>query len=104
MGRITKKEDKCGIYKITNIINGKTYIGQTKQAFSERLKDHVRRGLKAEPATSNKLYDAMWEDGIENFTFEILCKCQPTELNEKEIYFIHFYKSTEWGYNIKKGG
>jgi hypothetical protein len=33
----------------------------------------VRRGLKAEPTTNNKLYSAMWEEGPENFTFEIVC-------------------------------
>ena len=90
---------KTGIYKITNIENGKVYIGQTKQEFSTRLRTHVKRGLRAEPTTKNKLYNAMWEDGVENFTFEILSECNADELNEKEKEFIAFFKSTEWGYN-----
>ena len=45
----------------------------------------------------------MWEDGVENFTFEVLCDCKVEELNEKERYFIKFYKSDEWGYNATKG-
>lgn len=103
IGRIAPAKAGCGIYKITNIENGKVYIGQTKQSFNDRLRSHVRRGLKAEPTTNNKLYNAMWEEGPENFTFEIVCQCKSEELNEKEKYFIEFYKASEWGYNSTKG-
>jgi hypothetical protein len=51
----------------------------------------VRRGVRAEPGTMNKLYGEMWKEGVENFTFEILTTCKPEELNEKEKYFIKFY-------------
>lgn len=102
VGRVAPNK-KCGIYKITNLINGKIYIGQTKQSFNDRWRSHVRRGLKAEPGTSNKLYAAMWEDGVENFSFEVLLECKPEELNEKERYFIQFFKSQEWGYNSTGG-
>ena len=103
IGRIAPEKAGCGIYKITNIENGKVYIGQTKQTFNDRLRSHVRRGLKAEPATNNKLYAAMWEQGPEQFTFEIITKCKAEELNEKERYFIEFYQSREWGYNSQSG-
>ena len=57
VGRVVSKDKKgMGIYKITNIENGKVYIGQTKQDFNIRWKSHVKRGLKAEPTTNNKIY------------------------------------------------
>lgn len=103
IGRIAPNKIGCGIYKITNIVNGKVYIGQTRQTFNDRLKTHVRRGLRAEPGTNNKLYNAMWEEGVENFTFEVVCQCAADELNEKERYYIDFFKSCEWGYNTQQG-
>ena len=93
----------CGIYKITNLENGRCYIGQTRQTFKERWRTHLKRGVKAEPGTQNKLYGAMWQDGAENFTFEVLSECQPEELNTKEKEFIAFYHADTWGYNGNKG-
>lgn len=104
MGRIIGEDTSVGIYKITNMENGKCYIGQTKQEFKTRFLQHVKRGLKVEPSTKNKLYVAMWEDGVENFTFEILAHCEAEDLNTKEKEFINFYKANEWGYNSTVGG
>ena len=53
---------------------------------------------------NNKLYIAMFKDGVENFSFELLEKCDKNELNEREIYWIDFYRSQEHGYNMTKGG
>lgn len=103
MGRINANKEKCGIYKITNIKNQKVYIGQTRQIFSERMRSHVKKGLRAEPTTNNKLYNAMWTDGVENFTFEILCTCAPEELNKQESYYINFYQAVDWGFNTQRG-
>lgn len=103
VGRAAPNKITCGIYKITQISNGKVYIGQTRQELGTRWRSHVKRGLKAEPATNNKLYNAMWEDGVENFTFEVICQCKPEELNEKERYYIDFFKSNEWGFNSTTG-
>ena len=103
VGRVAPNKIGCGIYKITNINNGKVYVGQTRQSFNDRWRSHVRKGLRAEPTTNNKLYNAMWEEGPESFTFEIITQCQPEELDEKEKYFIEFYKGSEWGYNSTKG-
>lgn len=100
VGRVVSSEAAaCGIYKITNLENGRCYIGQTKQAFKERWRTHLKRGVKAEPGTQNKLYAAMWEDGAENFTFEVLATCTPEELNEKERDYIALYHADTWGYN-----
>lgn len=103
IGRVVKGCGNTGIYKITNLQDGRVYIGQTRQTFKDRLKSHVKRGVRAETGTANKLYAAMWEDGVENFTFEVLSECETNELNQKEKEFIEFYHANTWGYNSNKG-
>lgn len=104
IGRVVPEDQSaCGIYKITNIENGRVYIGQTRQAFKERWRTHVKRGVRAETGTMNKLYQAMWDEGVENFTFEVLQTCKPEELNTLEKDFISLYQAAEWGYNSTGG-
>lgn len=103
IGRVVKGRGNTGIYKITNLQDGRIYIGQTRQTFKDRWKSHVKRGVRAETGTANKLYTAMWEDGVENFTFEVLSECEVNELNQKEKEFIEFYHANTWGYNSNKG-
>lgn len=104
VGRVVSNDaSSCGIYKITNIENGRCYIGQTRQAFKERWRTHLKRGVRAEAGTSNKLYQAMWDDGAENFTFEVLAQCPAAELNAKEKEYIALYHADTWGYNGNSG-
>ena len=103
VGRVVTGRGDTGIYKITNINDGRVYIGQTRQAFKERWRTHVKRGLRAEPTTNNKLYAAMWEEGVENFTFEVLSECEATDLNVKEKEYISLYHGDTWGYNSNSG-
>lgn len=103
VGRVVTGRGNTGIYKITNLENGKVYIGQTKQAFKERWRTHLKRGVKAEPGTQNKLYAAMWQEGAENFTFEVLAECDTTDLNKKEKEYISFFHANTWGYNSTSG-
>ena len=86
-----------GIYKITNNINGKIYIGQSRHIKS-RWSDH-KHCHKDTP-----LYNDMWEYGIENFSFDVLEECEIEELNEKEKYWVSFYDSHNNGYNLTPGG
>lgn len=46
----------------------------------------------------------MLADGVENFSFEALEECDRASLNAQEIYWINFYKSQDYGYNMTKGG
>lgn len=92
----------CGIYKITNQINGCCYIGQAVD-MAKRWKEHAKCGLGIDTPASNKLYKAMQEDGLNNFSFELLEKCSKDELDEKEKYYINLYKSKEYGYNTLAG-
>ena len=90
--------DKCGIYKITNLINGKIYIGQSR--FIQRRFDKH----KSEAKNNNPLplYNAIRKYGIDNFKFEIIEECLPDELNNRETYYMFFYNSfVPNGYNIK---
>ena len=64
------KEVYGRIYKITNKVNGKVYIGQTTQYPPEkRFNEHK---CKAKNGSKDYIYRSMREHGIENFTFEII--------------------------------
>lgn len=91
-----------GIYKITNQLNGICYIGQAVDV-AKRWKDHAKCGLGIDAPASNKLYAAMQQDGLENFTWELLEKCTTNELNEKEKFYIELYQAKDYGYNSTKG-
>lgn len=100
IGRVVGNKVKCGIYKITNLENGMCYVGQAVN-IADRWKQHIKRGVGAEPLTRNKLYPAMLSIGVENFSFEIIEECDRSQLNEREDYWQNFYKAKEFGYSIK---
>lgn len=92
------------IYKSTNLINNKVYIGQTIHKLNYRKARHIRDSRKE---TKNYFHNAINKYGSENFKWEIICECETLEeLNEKEILYIQKYNSTEkkYGYNIAYGG
>ena len=91
-----------GIYKLTNTKNQKVYIGQAVD-IGDRFKQHIKCGLGID-TPGNMLYQAMLKDGVENFTFEVLEECGRSYLNDREKYYIDFYKAQEWGYNMSRGG
>ena len=91
----------CGIYKITNQINGKVYIGQSND-IQRRWQEHKNPSKFL--SSKKKLYEAFKEYGIENFSFEVLEECSREELDEKEIYYIEYYDSFNDGYNLTTGG
>ena len=102
IGRVLGDDkDSIGIYKITNIKNQMCYIGQTKAGFKNRWRTHVKRGLGCEEQINNRLYTGLKEDGLENFTFQIVEKCTPDKLTEREKFYIDFYNSKDYGYNSK---
>lgn len=93
-----------GIYKITNNINGKCYIGQSIN-IKQRWKGHKKDAFwKDGPDYNYPLYQSMRKYGIENFSFEVLEECSKEELNEKEIAYILRYKAYGSGYNQTQGG
>ena len=99
---ILNKDTVCGIYKITNQTNDMCYIGQSVDV-AKRWKDHAKCGLGIDTPASNKLYKAMQEDGLHNFSWELLQACDRDELDEKEKYYIELYQAKEYGYNSTAG-
>lgn len=85
------------IYKITNLINGEAYIGQTIN-FERRKKEH----LKAKDNFA--IHNAIRKYGIDNFSWEILEECSENLLNEREKYWISYYNTYKEGYNSTRGG
>lgn len=91
----------CGIYKITNKINNKVYIGQSLD-IKRRWSEHKSRVNEINSNCYNKpLYHSIRKYGIENFLFEIIEECAPEELNDKEKYYIELFNCiVPNGYNI----
>ena len=102
-GRILGKDKISGIYKITNIKDGKIYIGQSTD-IKTRWSNHIKAALKIDSIAHSRVHDAMGEEGIWNFTFELLEQCPKEKLNEREKYYIEFYQSNIYGYNKTIGG
>lgn len=92
-----------GIYKITNQINNKCYIGQSIY-LEKRLTDHKTYEWKRHPELP--LYKAFLKYGIKNFSFQIIEQCSKEKLDQRERYWIKYYNSLVYnnGYNIKQGG
>lgn len=90
-----------GIYKIENKLNGKIYIGQSKN-IEQRLSQH-----KTSLLNSNKSWypQARREsNSLDDFEFSILQNCNLEELDELEEYWINYYNSWEQGYNKTTDG
>ena len=102
INRVVGAGTHTGIYKLTNLKNQKVYIGQAAD-ISERFRQHIKCGLGID-TPSNMLYTAMMKDGVENFTFEVLEECDRASLNDREKYYISFYRAQEHGYNMSRGG
>ena len=86
-----------GIYKVTNKINGKVYIGQSVD-IGRRWREHM--------TAKDDIYfhKAIQKYGVDNFIWEVIEKCKKSELDEREIYWIEYYDSFNKGYNCTKGG
>ncbi len=98
------------IYKITNTINGKIYIGQTRISKNKkhigadkRFKQHIYDAIKYKDHCI-KLCRAIRRYGKEVFICEKILECELPLLNTFEIAYIYIYNSTLNGYNISYGG
>lgn len=100
--RVLGDKPITGIYKITNIETQQIYIGQSKN-IRERWREHCKAGLQIDTPGNNKLYSSMIQFGLNNFTFELMEQCSIDNLNERENYWIEFYKSCDYGLNSNKG-
>ncbi len=91
------------IYKATNKLNGKIYIGQTIRDLEQRKKDHISKSKRNKPACY--FHRAIKKYGIESFDWEILDRCNSKhELDDLEFYYIKYYGTYYNGYNSTMGG
>ena len=89
------------IYKITNKINGKLYIGKTEIPIEKRFREH-QLDSKRVRCKDRPLYRAFSKYGIENFKIEEIEKTDTP--SERERFWIHTYKTYSNGYNATLGG
>ena len=97
------------IYKITNLVNGKIYIGQTTNTLEYRFDQHLREARYSQNnnTRNNYFHNALNYYGKDNFKAEIIDTAETLEeLNKKEIYWINYYNSINKsiGYNLQEGG
>lgn len=87
------------IYKITNLIDGKFYIGKTVKTLEERFRRHIIR------KSSPKLTNAIQKYGKQNFIIEMVELCDSIDiLNEREKFWIGKLDAINKGYNLTTGG
>lgn len=95
------------IYKITNIINNKIYIGKTKNGIA-RYKRHMTNAKSINKKLSTEcpiFYEDIRKFGKQNFKYEVICECQIEQLKQLEEKYIKLYKSYDEmiGYNFLCG-
>lgn len=86
------------IYKITNKVNGKSYIGQTRYTVEFRWRQHQHK------KDNTYFHNAISKYGVENFTVETLEECNIEDLDSKELFYIAKYDTFKKGYNLTIGG
>lgn len=99
------QQKTCGIYQILNLVNNKSYIGQSLY-IERRWQSHRQTSTNSNSAQYEyPLYRAMRKYGIESFAFKILEQCSPERLNEREQFYMDLYGSiTPNGYNQVNSG
>lgn len=95
------------IYKITNLINGKVYIGQTKNTPQYRFDQHYREAKSHHKKNYGVFHDALLKYGKNNFTVELIETVEDQRhADERERFWIQQYHSDNilYGYNYDSGG
>jgi len=91
------------IYKATNKINGKSYIGQTIQPLNKRIIKHVNDALNNR--YNSYFHKVIRKHGKKNFIWEVIAKCNSIEeLNKMEVEMIKRHNAINKGYNLTEGG
>ena len=98
------KEPRCVIYKITNLKTQEIYIGKTKAEVSKRWTEHVKTSLNIGTIARSNIHIALFGHWDE-FSFEVLEKVEDeSQLSTREKFYINFYQSNIYGYNMNSGG
>lgn len=98
------KEWRGVIYKITNIQTGEIYIGKTRAEVAKRWTEHIKTSLNIGTIAQSKIHLVLFNHWDE-FSFEVLEKVEDDSLlSERERFYINFYQSNIYGYNMNSGG
>lgn len=102
--RITNGNKIMGIYKITNLSNGKCYIGRSVD-IGNRITQHIKASVGFSSITAQEIHRVILDCGLNNWSFELI-KISNNEIENKrdERYFIEYYKSNIYGWNKNSGG
>jgi group I intron endonuclease len=92
---------KIGIYKIASLLDNRVYIGQSAN-IDKRIKSH-KEALIYKCHVNRYLQHFVNKYGLDNLAFSEVELCQKEQLNEREIYWIDFYKSLGNGFNLTAG-
>ena len=96
-------KDEPGIYKLTSLIDGKSYIGKSTN-IKKRIADHMKSVVGISTIADQTVHHVIAREGYWNWTIESIIYCEKDKLNELEKYYIDFFKSNSFGYNKTKGG
>lgn len=96
-----KDADMTKIYLITNLLDGKQYVGKTKYSLAHRFSQHCNNAYY-----NTYIHNAIKKYGKENFKIEELCRCNDNNWQELEKFYIEFYHTyvDDGGYNLTRGG
>lgn len=97
------KVPKNVIYCIQNIETGKKYIGKTSAEVSKRWTEHVKTSLGIGGVKKSKIHSMLFNNW-DKFTFSVIEVVENANLSEREKYYINFFETDKYGYNIKSGG
>lgn len=101
---LSGKDPKNVIYMIKNMDTDEIYIGKTKAEVSKRWTEHIKTSLNIGTISRTNIHKALFNNW-DKFSFTVLEEV-PSDVNlgEREKYYIKFYQSDVFGYNIKSGG
>lgn len=101
--RVLKGNSPSGIYKITFIKTGESYIGKSTNV-NKRWTEHIKTSMGIGSIAHSTVHTKMNKEGLWNFTFELLEEVSKDKLSEREKYYIELYDTKNCGMNLKDGG
>ena len=101
--RVTAGKKISGIYKVTYLKTGESYIGRSVD-IGNRWTEHVKSSLSIGTIAHSSFHNRLEKDGIWNYSWEILEELPKEKNGEREKYWINFYETNKYGLNQRDGG
>ena len=95
--------EEPGIYKLTSLVNGKSYIGKSTNV-KKRIQDHFKSVVGIQSIADQAVHHAIRKEGFWNWTIEIVVYCEKEKLNELEKFYIDTFDTQNYGWNRNAGG